>query len=350
MDQENYTTRHQKGKHLNYDERMTIQLRLKDGWSPYRIAQELGCASNTVRNEIERGTVSLYHSKVKKYKASAGQKQYEKNRAGSRKPYKVLQCMPFLELVSSQFFDPVKKWSLDASFGRAVLEQKFSRSEMVCTKTLYNYVALGLLPITNMDLPEKLKRRTKSDRNRRNKRVLGRSISERPPEVSVRKSFGHWEIDTVVGKKKGKNEVLLTLVERMTDNSIDLKISGKTSDAVMDGMEQLKLIYSEQFSRIFQSITSDNGSEFARLSELEAYGTAIYFTHPYTSSERPINERHNGILRRFLPKSKRFEELGTDEIGFLEDWMNGLPRKILGYRTPEEVFNEQLDLIYRLPA
>jgi len=54
------TTKHEKGKHLSYDERALIQIRLKDGWSANKIAKEIGCAPNTVRNEIRRGTVSLY--------------------------------------------------------------------------------------------------------------------------------------------------------------------------------------------------------------------------------------------------------------------------------------------------
>ena len=50
------TTEHKKGKHLSYEERVVIQTRLKDGWTPNRIAREIGCAPNTVRNEIKRGT------------------------------------------------------------------------------------------------------------------------------------------------------------------------------------------------------------------------------------------------------------------------------------------------------
>lgn len=347
MDQEQYTTRHQKGKHLNYDERVTIQLRLKDGWSPYRIAKELGCAANTVRNEIKRGTIKLYKDTVERYKAKAGQQQYESNRAHSRKPYKWLQCSAYLKYVSNQFHDSTKRWSLDACFGRAKLTAAFPRKNMVCTKTLYNYVDRQLIPIRNIELPEKLKRSPKVRVKRLNKRILGQSIEERPAEAADRKVFGHWEIDTVVGQRKGQNEVLLTLVERMSDNSIFLKIREKESNAVKEGMEVLKDLFSEQFSQVFKTITSDNGSEFARLSELESKGTKVFYTHPYTACERPVNERHNGILRRFLPKGTRLEDYSADEIGFLEDWINQLPRKIFGYRTPEEIFNEQLDILYR---
>lgn len=35
--------------------RVIIQTRRKDGWSPNRIAAELGCAPNTVRNELRQG-------------------------------------------------------------------------------------------------------------------------------------------------------------------------------------------------------------------------------------------------------------------------------------------------------
>ena len=61
MDQLHSTTqRRRKGQHLTFEERVVIQTRLKDGWSPNKIAAEICCAPNTVRNEIKRGTVDLY--------------------------------------------------------------------------------------------------------------------------------------------------------------------------------------------------------------------------------------------------------------------------------------------------
>lgn len=58
MDYPNHTTNPRKHKHLNFEELMTIQIRLKDGYSPYKIAKELGRASNTIRNEISRATIT----------------------------------------------------------------------------------------------------------------------------------------------------------------------------------------------------------------------------------------------------------------------------------------------------
>ena len=48
------TTEHKKGKHLSYDERILIQIRLKNNWSADKIAKEIRCAPNPVRNESRK--------------------------------------------------------------------------------------------------------------------------------------------------------------------------------------------------------------------------------------------------------------------------------------------------------
>ena len=72
----------------------------------------------------------------------------------------------------------------------------------------------------------------------------------------------------------------------------------------------------------------------------------MYFTHPYSSFEKGTNERHNGLIRRFIPKGKRMADYNADDIAFIEDWMNTLPRRILNYKTPSDLFEAQLDIIY----
>ena len=98
---------------------------------------------------------------------------------------------------------------------------------------------------------------------------------------------------------------------------------------------------------MFRTITTDNGSEFARLSELETgTSTKVYFTHPYTSCEKGAVENHNGLIRRFIPKGKRISDYSDDDILAVELWANSLPRKILGYKTPDEAFEAEMDAIY----
>lgn len=348
MDQVYSTTlEHQKGKHLTRDESVLIQIRRKDGWSPNRIAAEIGCAPNTVRNELRRGTVNLYRGHVQRYKADAGQKVYEEHRTHSVRSKEYLQKSAFLGYVKQHFFED--GWSLDACVGRAISRDGFSRNEVVCTRTLYTYVDLGLIGIANHQLPEKLSRNTKRSRVRKNKRVLGRSIEERDPSIERREEFGHWEFDLVLGSKKKGDEVLLTMIERMSCNLLIIPLSDKSAQSVMHGIESLRATYGEHWNEVFKTITTDNGSEFSALSQIEqAADTLVYYAHPYTSCDKATVERHNGLIRRFIPKGKRVDSYTAQQISEVELWCNGLPRKILGYRTPEEVFDEQLDRIYRV--
>ncbi len=94
--------------------------------------------------------------------------------------------------------------------------------------------------------------------------------------------------------------------------------------SVTNSLKKIKEFFGSKFSEVFKSITADNGSEFAELSELEQKTetkTKVYFTHPYSSFET---------------------------ISFIENWMNTLPRKLLHYKTPEELFEIHLDEIYSL--
>ena len=67
-------------------------------------------------------------------------------------------------------------------------------------------------------------------------------------------------------------------------------------------INQLIHEYGASFSSVFRSITSDNGSKCAQLSESLSRLTDVYFTHPYTSCERGTNENHNRLIRRYIPK------------------------------------------------
>ena len=95
-----------------------------------------------------------------------------------------------------------------------------------------------------------------------------------------------------------------------------------------------------------RAIAVDNGSEFSAFSQIENWGCAVYFAHPYTSWERPQNKRHNGLFRTFVPKGVSIEAFSAEYILAAADELKGRPRKKLGYRTPEELFDEFLDSVY----
>ncbi len=190
-----------------------------------------------------------------------------------------------------------------------------------------------MLNIHNYDLPEKLKRNTKIHRIRKNKKKLGRSIEQRPQEVNKRDVFGHWECDLVLGHKTKDDEVLLTLSERMSREFLIIKIPDKTAASVMNAFKSLRKQYSEHWNDIFKTITTDNGSEFADLSQLEDISKSlVYYAHPYTSYDKGTVERHNGLIRRFIPKGDYIHNYSLQQIINI---------------APDEIFERELDRIYQ---
>lgn len=184
-------------------------------------------------------------------------------------------------------------------------------------------------------------------KTRKNKRVLGRSIEERPSEANDRSEFGHWEGDLVIGSKKKDDDALLTMLERKTREYWMIRVPGRNPNGVTAAFTTIRSQYSEHWDTIFKTITTDNGSEFSMLSELEELSkTLVYFAHPYTSCEKGSVERHNGLIRRFIPKGKRIDSYSDEQISQIETWCNSLPRKLLGYRTPDDLFENELDRIY----
>lgn len=106
------TSEHKKGQHLLFEHRVLIQTRLKDGWNPNQIAKEIGCAPNTVRNEIKRGTAALYMGNIPRYKATARQAVYEKNRQACCRYYEFFEKADFISFVEKKFFEDGCRWML----------------------------------------------------------------------------------------------------------------------------------------------------------------------------------------------------------------------------------------------
>ena len=344
MDHTQDTTKREKNKHFSYGDRRELQGMLSNEsirYSLRQLARHFNCAPNTIRNELKRGA----HPNTGRYGAKRAQNAYEISHANSIKKSRRFLSSKFVSWVVKMVLE--KCWSLDACYGYAKAHSLYEDSEMVCVKTLYNYVDSMLLALRNIDLPLKVRRRKRRRNVKENLKHLGRSIDERPNEIASRNEFGHWEIDTVIGSKSKGDNVVLTLVERLTRKYIAIKIDGKTASAVSAAMQSLQKYYGDKFSQIFKTITSDNGSEFADLAELENNTTTkVYFAHPYSSWERGSNERHNGLLRRMVPKGKRIDKYTSDDILFTSDWCNLLPRKILEYKTPDDLFENELDKIY----
>src|SRR5574344_604859 len=156
----------------------------------------------------------------------------------------------------------VDKWSPDVITGYMKKHHLFDREgfSYISYQTIYNAIRLNTIGVKIEDT-----RRMKYDPKYEHKskssvsiNKLPFSIENRPDEVNSREVFGHFELDTVIGSKKGKRECLLTITERKTRFEIIFKIKGKTAYDVLSKINQIKSFLKSNYNKVFKSFTTDN--------------------------------------------------------------------------------------------
>ena len=184
---------------------------------------------------------------------------------------------------------------------------------------------------------QKVRKKRYGGRDRRGVIPNQVSIDLRPAIVADRARFGDWEADLVIGA--GQKQALVTINERISRYSLIAHVPFKTAQAVSAAMISLLT----PFAAAVHTITTDNGREFAQHERIAKQLDAdFFFAHPYSSWERGTNENMNGLIREFFPKKMAFESIATKDIEFAMHLLNHRPRKCLGYKTPHEVFMNQL--------
>ena len=161
----------------------------------------------------------------------------------------------------------------------------------------------GILGIKAIDLPLVVRRSQRKSISRKHKRELGKSIELRDPNIETREEFGHWELDTVRGTKDKTDQVLISLLERKSRLYVALRCPSSRATDVKETLHTwLNTFKDVNLACLCKTITADNGLEFSEISDLENETLSIYFARPYSAWERGLNERHNGLLRRCIPK------------------------------------------------
>lgn len=336
---------------INYTTRLRIETLKNAGHSACFIARQLGYTTSAITREIKHGLYDHLDSRtwlmVKRYSADVAQDYANKQATIKGLPIKLGNRYDYAKHVAEQM---KAGWSPDVIVNRLKKEGKWT----VSTTTLYRYIEQGYIPgVTSKSLLEKPKRKPskkqkEEQEKKHNKAPKGASIEERPKEISFRKTFGHWEMDTVIGKAKGKKQAMLVLTERKTRYEIIVKLPDKTTKSVVRALARILEKYP---IAVFQTITVDNGSEFQDCHGME-HGEngnrrlTVYYCHPYRSCERGSNERANRIIRRFFPKGTSFAKHTSEDCQQVADWMNNYPRKILDYATPAELFQEELEKFF----
>ena len=313
--------------HLAYGERCQIQGFLKSGMSLREIGRLLNRSASTVSREVRRNSGRRgYRMKQAQRLASA------RRRKASSALRKMTRDM--WELVREKLS---LQWSPEQIAGR------FRREGVVSVSASWIYRHIGDDRDSGGTLFEHLRRRGKKY-NRRAGNGAGRGviadrvdISRRPAEVENKKRVGDWELDTIVGSRH--RGAVVSLVDRASKYTFLELVRTKASAEVNAAIRRcLKPV-----SPLVHTLTADNGKEFSGHREIaEALAARFFFATPYHSWERGLNEHTNGLVRQYFPKSTNFREVELGEMLKVEGLLNNRPRKVLGFRTPAEVFGRAL--------
>lgn len=344
--------------HLTYKDRCAIQTLVnqkdengKRMFNNSYIANYLGVNRSTISRELNmRKEYKMYirtgKTKEKPYNAVYAQNNYSFKRGLSKGEYKLRKYKKMALFIENKI--KKEKWAPDAIVGYMNRHNYFKKDgyTSITVPTIYNAIRYGIINVKIQDT-RRMKEFVKYEHREKNTLPASKipySIESRPEEINNRSTFGHFEIDTVIGTSRGKHECLLTMTERKTRFEMIFKISSKTADEVNNKIIQIKNYVNKHFYNIFKSFSTDNGSEFSGLINLLSNSkTSVYYCHPYCSGEKGTNEKHNSLIRYFIPKKRLIENYSNEDINKIAEWMNNYPRKILNYKTPLEAVLEEFN-------
>ena len=318
-------------RNLNEKDRFYIEQRLSEGDSLRSIGRQLGCSASTISRETKRHTPSDFHGLYCHRLASRlAQEKRAKAKVGKA-----------FQKISGQVKDLIHERLSTHTSPDVISKELINEHDIqVSESTIYRYISddrdkggelYKNLPHSGKPYKKKVK---SSDKTKIPNRV---GIEQRPAIVDEKTEFGHFEIDTVVGRDH--KSYLLTLVDKTNKMCCIRKMASKSSETVIETFRHI--VGSTFFD--FKTITSDNGTEFSRHEDISKLtGADFYFARPYRSCDRGLNEHTNGLIRRFLPKGTDFNDISDKEIAHIEHTLNARRRASLNYRAPNHVFLENL--------
>lgn len=341
-----------KYKHLTLTDRFQMEALFRANVKKAEIAKIIGCSRATVYNEFSRGKYMHRLSDWTEEERYASERAYNEYKQRLKKKGRTAklaldkeQAAAIEKEILENRYSPAAALAALKKAGREFEEQVTS------VNTVYAAIEKGYFPNLKLeDLPDKgrHKKKKKDKKTKPTKRISkGTSIEKRPEKIKERKEAGHWEMDTVKGKATNK-KCLLVLTERFSRKEIIEPLKACTTVEVVRAMNRIEKRYGSKFYTTFLSITVDNGSEFADYKGIEkalhrvGNRTEVFFCHPHCPHERGSNEVQNKLIRRFFPKGDDFDAIVSKALAKeCESWINAMPRKILGWKSADEVFESE---------
>lgn len=286
-----------------------------------RIAQEIGRDKSTISREVRRNRDHIGY--LYPYQADELTK---KRRQQSRKP-KIDQNPLLKAFVIAKLNERLSPQMIAALWCRQ------NPGETISKEPIYNFVYSkeGI----EMELPKLLVRAKKKrglvHKTKKTKIKEAVSIHQRPQEINERKEPGHYEGDLIFNEGS-MSQNILTLTDRVTRESIMILNQSKHTKVVLGNL----LKYIKEKGLPIESITFDNGSEFAGHVELNQTGIKTYFCDPGKPYQKGSIENFNGVVRRYLPFKLPAQQITSQAVHEAMIKVNNLPRRILGWQSASE--------------
>ncbi|SIO25193.1 IS30 family transposase [Nitrosomonas cryotolerans] len=309
-------------KQLTREQRYQISGLKKAGLSQSQIADEVGVHKSTISREFRRNKGRRgWHPK----QAQELRDERRKNCANAQR-HSLLEWTEVERLIRQDM-------SPEQASQRLALEGGLPISHESIYLHIYADKRRGGDLWRHLRCQKPRRKRYASGQERRGTIKNRIGIDERPVIVEQKSRIGDWEGDTVIGKNP--RGALVTLAERRSRYILAARVLDKHALGVTAAVTRLLRPHKGKC----YTMTFDNGKEFAEHQTIAAELNAdVYFAHPYHSWERGLNENSNGLLRQYFPKGMELVEATQEQVQWAVDRLNHRPRKVLGFRTPFEVF------------
>lgn len=307
---------------LTSEQRYQIYGLKKAGWKQCEIASEVGVNKSTISRELKR---------------NQGERGWRPKQAQGLRNERRQGCINGQRLTPDDWTEIDRLIRQDLSPEQAAARLELEGFVHVSHETIYQHIyadkrAGGDL-WRHLRCQKPRRKRYASGEERRGAIRNRVSIDERPKIVEQKTRMGDWEGDTVIGKDH--QGVLVTLAERKSRYVLAGQLRSKHAEGVTAKVNSLLRPHKHKC----HTVTFDNGKEFAGHEAIAAELKAdIYFAHPYHSWERGLNENSNGLLRQYFPKGMELINVTEGQVQRAVDRINHRPRKVLGFRSPHEVF------------
>jgi transposase, IS30 family len=327
---------------LTRDQRFHIQFLLARGVSQRQVALTVGVHPSTITRELLRAGSGGQHERT--YFADRGQLAHDKGRVSNGLARRKLGAAFDSALADSVRQRLEQQWSPEQIAGRMRNDRKGSSpaKPSVSPQTIYatihaqprGQLRAELVKLLRRSQAGRLPRPRGSVRNPNIQDAV--PICERPADVHTRIVPGHWEGDLIKGARNAS--AVGTLVER-TSRLVMLV----PMPAVLTSNDVTKA-FAKRLRRLppalRKTLTYDRGTEMASHKQLAAkLKIDIFFCDPNRPNQRGTNENTNGLIRQYLPKGTDLSIVTLERLKQIEDALNNRPRKVLGFKTPNEVFS-----------